>query len=128
MTTERANGSIDDGNAHHTINTAADPRRCGPACSCADICNFTRGCAAVDAEATHRLRTRRDAALQSVRPGRSACLSLHVPLPTLPQRRLPRRILQRPEKEAEAPLRSPITGIAACCARAASGHAAAPPS
>jgi hypothetical protein len=28
----------------------------------------------------------------------------------------------------DAPLRNPITGIAGCCARAASGHAAAPPS
>jgi len=28
----------------------------------------------------------------------------------------------------EAASRNPITGIAACCARAASGHAAAPPS
>jgi hypothetical protein len=28
----------------------------------------------------------------------------------------------------EAVLRKPITGIAGCCARAASGHAAAPPS
>jgi hypothetical protein len=29
---------------------------------------------------------------------------------------------------ALAPLRSPTTGIAGCCARAASGHAVAPPS
>src|SRR5262249_38281098 len=28
----------------------------------------------------------------------------------------------------DAPLRNPITGIADCCARAASGHAVAPPS
>jgi hypothetical protein len=26
----------------------------------------------------------------------------------------------------DAPLRNPITGMAGCCARAASGHAAAP--
>src|SRR5262249_60406299 len=105
MTTERANGSIDDGNAHHTINTAADPRRCGAACSCADICNFTRDCAAVDAEATRRLRTRRDAALQPIRPGHSAHLSLHVPLPALSQPRLPCRVLRRPEKKVAAPPR-----------------------
>ena len=49
----------------------------------------------------------------------------HVPLPALSQPRLPRRFLRRPEKEAEAPLRNPITGIAACCAPAASGQAAA---
>ena len=30
-------------------------------------------------------------------------------------------------RSAEAPLRNPITGIAGCCARAASGHAAAAP-
>src|SRR5215813_758691 len=124
MTTERANGRIDDGNAHHTINTAAAPRRCGAACSCADICNFTRGCAAVDAEATRRLRTRRDAALQPIPPGHSAHLSLHVPLPALSQPRLPCRVLRRPEKEGETPLRNPTTGISRCCARAARRRAA----
>ena len=31
-------------------------------------------------------------------------------------------------RSGDAPLRNPITGIAGCCARAASGHAAAPPS
>src|SRR5215471_8296025 len=105
MTTERANGRIDDGNAHHTINTAAAPRGCCAACSCADICNFTRGCAAVDAAATRRLRTRRDAALQPVRPRCSAHLSLHVPLPALSQPRLSCRVLRRPEKEAAPPPR-----------------------
>src|SRR6516225_5614906 len=105
MTMERANGSIDDGNAHHTINIAAAPRRCGAACSCTDISNFTRGCAAVDAEATRRLRTRRDAALQPVPSGRSAHLCLHVPLPALSQPRLSCRVLRRPEKETAAPPR-----------------------
>jgi len=83
--------------------------------------------AAVDPETTRSLRTGCDAPLQSVYPGRSACLSLHVRLPALSQSRLPRRTLQRPKKEGEAPLRNPITGIAGCCARAASGHAAAAP-
>jgi hypothetical protein len=80
----------------------------------AGVCVFACRRTAVDPAATRRLRTGCDATLQSVRPGRSACLSLHVPLPTLPQPRLPRRILRRPEKEAEAPLRSPITGLALC--------------
>src|SRR5215467_5630385 len=74
----------------------------------AGVCVFACRRTAVDPAATRRLRTGCDATLQSVRPGRSACLSLHVPLPTLPQPRLPCRILQGPEKEAEAPLRSPI--------------------
>src|SRR5262249_18092868 len=83
--------------------------------------------AAVDPAATLSLRTGCDATLQSVYPGRSACLSLHVCLPALSQPHLPRRIVRRPEKEAETPLRNPIVGIAGCCARAVSGHAAAPP-
>jgi hypothetical protein len=63
--------------------------------------------------------------LQSVHPGRSACLSLHVRLPALSQPRLP-HLLRRPQKESEAPLRNPI-GIVGC-ARATSGQAAALPS
>src|SRR5215472_10075278 len=90
----------------------------------AGICVFACRRTAVDPAATRRLRTGCDATQQSGRPGRSACLSLHVPLPMLPQPRLPRRILRRLEKEAEAPLRSPTTGIAGCCARTASGHTA----
>jgi hypothetical protein len=58
--------------------------------------------AAVDSETTRSLRTGCDAPLQSVHPGRSACLSLHVRLPALSQPRLLRRILRRPEKEDEA--------------------------
>src|SRR5262245_46455390 len=64
--------------------------------------------AAVDPAATLSLRTGCDATLQSVYPGRSACLSLHVCLPALSQPHLPRRIVRRPEKEAETPLRNPI--------------------
>jgi len=60
--------------------------------------------AAVDPAATLSLRTGCDATLQSVYPGRSACLSLHVCLPALSQPHLPRRIVRRPEKEAETPL------------------------
>jgi hypothetical protein len=45
---------------------------------------FARKSAAVDPAATRGLRTRRDAALQPVCPGRSACQRLHVPLPSLP--------------------------------------------
>ncbi len=78
-------------------------------------------------EATRGLRTGCDAPLQSVHPGRSACLSLHVRLPALSQPRLP-HLLRRPQKESEAPLRNPITGIVGCCARATSGQAAALPS
>jgi hypothetical protein len=33
----------------------------------------------------------------------------------------------REYSQADAPLRNPMTGIADCCARAASGHVAAPP-
>src|SRR5262249_37801990 len=44
---ERANGRIAEGNARHTIDTAAAPGRSGTACICADICNFTCRCAAV---------------------------------------------------------------------------------
>src|SRR6266568_2473917 len=83
--------------------------------------------AAVDSETTRGLRTGCDAPLQSVHPGRSACLSLHVRLPALSQPRLP-HLLRRPQKESEAPLRNPITGIVGCCARATSGQAAALPS
>jgi hypothetical protein len=45
---------------------------------------FARKSAAVDPAATRGLRTRRDAALQPVCPGRSACQRLHVSLPSLP--------------------------------------------
>jgi hypothetical protein len=83
--------------------------------------------AAMDPETTRGLRTGCNATLQSVHPGRSAYLSLHVRLPALSQPRLP-RLLRRPQKESEAPLRNPITGIVRCCARATSGQAAALPS
>src|SRR6516225_3265039 len=45
---------------------------------------FARKSAAVDPAATRGLRTRRDAALQPVCPGRSAGQRLHVSLPSLP--------------------------------------------
>ena len=35
---------------------------------------------------------------------------------------------ERAHRSGDSPCRNPITGIAGCCARAASGHAAAPPS
>src|SRR5215471_4161067 len=72
--------------------------------------------AAVDPEAARGLRTGCDAPLQSVRPGRSACLNLHVRLPALSQPGLP-RLLRRPQKEGEAPVRNPITGISGCTRR-----------
>jgi len=82
--------------------------------------------AAMDSKTTRGQRTGCDATLQSVHPGRSACLNLHVRLPALSQPGL-LRLLRRPQKEGETPLRNPITGIAGCCARAASGHATAAP-
>src|SRR5215469_6721547 len=72
--------------------------------------------AAMDSKTTHGLRTGCDATLQSVHPGRSACLNLHVRLPALSQPGLP-RLLRRPQKEGETPLRNPIIGIDSCCAR-----------
>src|SRR5262249_9591697 len=62
--------------------------------------------AAMDPQTTRGLRTGCDAPLQSVHPGRSACLSLHVRLPALSQPRLP-RLVRRPQKEGETPLRKP---------------------
>jgi hypothetical protein len=121
----RQEGRLKNENWRHT--TASDHRPFSSLRPRAHVSVFACRCAAVDPEATRRLRTGCDATLQSVYPGRSACLSLHVPLPALSQPRLPRRFLWRPKKETEAPLRNPTTGIAACCARAASGHAIAPP-
>ena len=72
--------------------------------------------AAMDFKTTRGLRTGCDATLQSVHPGRSACLNLHVRLPALSQPGLP-RLLRRPQKEGETPLRNPIIGIDSCCAR-----------
>lgn len=79
--------------------------------------------AAMDSKTTRGLRIGCDATLQSVHPGRSACLNLHVRLPALSQPGLP-RLLRRPQKEGETPLRNPIIGIDSWCARATSGHAA----
>jgi hypothetical protein len=72
--------------------------------------------AAMDSKTTRGLRIGCDATLQSVHPGRSACLNLHVRLPALSQPGLP-RLLRRPQKEGETPLRNPIIGIDSCCAR-----------
>src|SRR5262245_20735573 len=47
---------------------------------------------------------------------------------TLPHRPRWNARSRSPKVSNEALLRNPITGIAGCCARAASGHAAAPPS
>lgn len=123
----KGKGRLKNENSHRTTESTSGHWPFSGLRPRAGVCVFACRRTAVDPAATRRLRTRCDATLQSVRPGRSACLSLHVPLPTLPQPRLPRRILRRPEKEAEAPLRSPTTGIAGCCARAWSEYAAAPP-
>src|SRR5262249_19700599 len=48
--------------------------------------------------------------------GGSGCLILPVGLPALSQPGLP-RLLRRPQKEGEAPLRNPITGISGCTRR-----------
>jgi predicted phosphodiesterase len=52
----------------------------------------------MDPETTRGLRARRDAALQPVSPGRSAHLSLHVPLPALSQPRMSCRVPQAANK------------------------------
>ena len=127
VNTGKGTGRLKNENSHRTAESTSGHWPFSSLRPRAGVCVFACRRTAVDPAATRRLRTGCDATLQSVRPGRSACLSLHVPLPTLPQPRLPRRILRRPEKEAEAPLRSPIIGIAGCCARAASGHATAAP-
>src|SRR5262249_17487669 len=115
----KGKGRLKNENSHRTTESTSGHWPFSGLRPRAGVCVFACRRTAVDPATTRRLRTGCDATLQSVRPGRSACLSLHVPLPTLPQPRLPRRILRRPEKEAEAPLRSPITDIAGCCARAA---------
>ena len=80
---QRTNNEVQNGNWRR-IEPATSHRPCSASRSRAHVRVFARNRAAVDAAAACGLRTRRDAALQPICPGRSTCQRLHVSLPPLP--------------------------------------------
>jgi hypothetical protein len=103
----------------------------GIVCVAALAANAAGGPPAVNSTATRRSTSSAASALnRSYRPSahRNAikrfCPSIN-PASRRPRRNAATRSL---DSLGERLLRNPITGIAGCCARAASGHAAAPPS
>src|SRR5262245_11220936 len=99
--TRTARWRIDNARSYRPTKPPADHSRCGAPGPRVHVRVLARRRAGMDPAATRGLRTGRDPALPAVHLGHWPCQVVHVPLPSLPQPRLPCRVRRRCEEEGE---------------------------